>query len=245
VAGGGGLVGLGRKRPSGLGFDRGLHGKDAGASRIVSRGSVWRDGGRRGTQSGGARRGDSGEGSREREGGGEGENRPAMLLTTTRSSWRTCATAESGGAAARPAAEVRRRQACTARVCGVRRRLRVLRLYRAADKPRRAGPGHRAGGGQAVVGLGCESEPGSSLRTGPIGGSRLSARERKDRREVPVGLGRRGLGWLGCAVERKKKAAGLGLWEEKERGEKEKESGPGQKRKRGRKRNAFEFKFEI
>jgi hypothetical protein len=43
-----------------------------------------------------------------------------MLLTATRSSWGTCSTEESGGAAASRAAEVRRWWACAARVCKVR-----------------------------------------------------------------------------------------------------------------------------
>jgi hypothetical protein len=55
-----------------------------------------------------------------REGKEEGEKGPAMLLTVTRSSWGTCSTVESGEAAARRASEVRRRRACTARVCEAR-----------------------------------------------------------------------------------------------------------------------------
>jgi hypothetical protein len=63
-------------------------------------------------------------------------------------------------------------------------------------------------GRQATAGLECESKLGSSLRTGPIGGSRLAVRERKGRREGS-GLGR----WAGkggvkrparqCGEERK------------------------------------------
>jgi hypothetical protein len=117
---GGGLAGLGRKRPSGRVFDRGLHGKDAGATGTASRGSGWRDGGRRGAHGGGARPRNFGEESRVREGGEEGENRPAVLLTATRSSWGTCSMAESGGAAGRRAAEMRLRQACAASVCEAR-----------------------------------------------------------------------------------------------------------------------------
>jgi hypothetical protein len=59
--GGGELTGLGRKRLSRLGFDRGLHGKDAATTGIASRGSDWRDGGRRGTHGRSARRGNSSE----------------------------------------------------------------------------------------------------------------------------------------------------------------------------------------
>jgi hypothetical protein len=55
-----------------------------------------------------------------REGGEEGDNRPAMLLTATRSSWGTCSIAESGGEAACLAAEAPRRRACAARVCKAR-----------------------------------------------------------------------------------------------------------------------------
>jgi hypothetical protein len=45
--GGGRLAGLCRKRPSGLGFKHGLHGENAGATENASRGSGWREGGRR------------------------------------------------------------------------------------------------------------------------------------------------------------------------------------------------------
>jgi hypothetical protein len=67
---------------------------------------------------GSARPRSSGEESSLREGGGEGENRLAMLLTVMWSSKGTCSTAESGGAAM-----VRRRR-LVARVCEARRRLR-------------------------------------------------------------------------------------------------------------------------
>jgi hypothetical protein len=109
AAGGGGLAELGRKRPFGLGFDHGLDRKDAGATGITSRGSVWRDGGRRGTHGGGTLRGDSGEESRAREDGKERGKGPAMLLTGTRSSADNCSMVESSKAAARRAAEVQRR----------------------------------------------------------------------------------------------------------------------------------------
>jgi hypothetical protein len=60
------------------------------------------------------------------------------------------------------------------------------RLYRAAKGPQCAGPGRRAGG-RAAAGLGRESEPGSSLRTGPTGRSCLAVREE--------GKERGGVGW--------------------------------------------------
>jgi hypothetical protein len=125
------------------------------------------------------------------------------------------------------------------------------RLYRATEGPWRAGPGRRAGGGCAAAGLGLESEPSSSLRTGPTGGSRLAVRERKRRR------GRSGLGWergswaVWAAWGRKKRKGQLG-WALREKGErrrKERESGSDQKRKREREKemhlNAFEFEFEF
>jgi hypothetical protein len=58
-----------------------------------------------------------------------------------------------------------------------------------AERPQRAGPVRRAGGDSSTARLGRESKPSSSLRTCPIGGSHLSARERKERRD------RRRLGW--------------------------------------------------
>jgi hypothetical protein len=120
TAHGGGLAGLGRKWPSRLGFERGLHRENAGATGIASRGSGWRDGGRRRAHDGGARPRSFGEESRVREGGEEGEKGPTMLLTATRSSWGTCSMAQSSGAAARRAAEARWRWACAARVCEAR-----------------------------------------------------------------------------------------------------------------------------
>jgi hypothetical protein len=87
AAGQGGLAELGRKRPSRLGFNRGLHGKNAGTTGNASRGSGWRDGGWRGAHGGDARHGGDGKQLRMRESEEEGENRPAMLLTATRSSW--------------------------------------------------------------------------------------------------------------------------------------------------------------
>jgi hypothetical protein len=86
----------------------------------VSRGSGWRDGGRRGAHGGGARPRSIGKESRVRQGRKEGEKGPAMLLTATQSSLGTCAMAESGGAPARRAAEVRRRRACVGTVCEAR-----------------------------------------------------------------------------------------------------------------------------
>jgi hypothetical protein len=55
------------------------------------------------------------------------------------------------------------------------------RLYRAAEGPRRADPGRRAGGdgARAVTGLELESEPGARSGTSPTGGSRLAVREKK------------------------------------------------------------------
>jgi hypothetical protein len=120
ACGGGRLAGLGRKWLSGLDFDHGLHKKDAGAMGIAFRGSGWRDGGRREAHGGGARLWSFGEESREWKGGEAGESRPAMLLTAMHSSWGTCSTAESGGAVACWAAEVRRVKACAARVCEAR-----------------------------------------------------------------------------------------------------------------------------
>jgi hypothetical protein len=71
--------------------------------------------------------GEKGEESRARYGGKHMGKGPVMLLTATRSSGGNFSMAESDGAAAHRAAEVLQRRACAARVCGVRRRLRVLR----------------------------------------------------------------------------------------------------------------------
>jgi hypothetical protein len=127
--------------------------------------------------------------------------------------------------------------------------MRILRdrghgtaAFSAAERSRHVGLGHCVGGGRAAAGLGCESEPGSSLRTGPTGGSRLSTRERKERRErCRLGWEERDwAGWAAWGRKKEERLLGWALREEKERGEKERGSGPGQKRKRGRKRNAFE-----
>jgi hypothetical protein len=115
-----GFAGLGRKHPSGLGFKRGLCGENAGAMGNTSRGSIWQDWGWRGAHNGGARPWSFGEESHMREGREEEEKGPAMLLTATWSSCGTCPIAESGGAAARRAAEVWRRWAFVARVCEAR-----------------------------------------------------------------------------------------------------------------------------
>jgi hypothetical protein len=140
-----------------------------------------------------------------------------------------------------------------ARVCETRRwRLRVLRdrgRGTAALYGNRGGldvwdPGCRAGRGHAAAGLGCESEPGSSLWTSPIGGPRLTARERRERRGGPLGhAGRekkRKVGWAGpCRRKGREGAgqAGLGRVGKRKR---EREDGTGQEeKKRERKGNAF------
>jgi hypothetical protein len=86
AAAGGGLAGLGRKRPSGLGFKRGLHGKNAGAMGIASRGSVGQGGGRRGVYNGGARLRSYGEEACVWQGEAKGKNRPARFLTPRQNS---------------------------------------------------------------------------------------------------------------------------------------------------------------
>jgi hypothetical protein len=52
-----------------------------GAMGIASRGSGWRDGGRRGAHGGGARPWSFGKGTHAQKGKEEGENRPARTLT--------------------------------------------------------------------------------------------------------------------------------------------------------------------
>jgi hypothetical protein len=116
--------------------------------------------------------------------------------------------------------------------------------------PQRAGPCCRTGGGRAAARLRRESEPSSSLRPSPTGGFRLSARERKERTEAPVGLGRRGLDRLGRAMERKKRK---GCWagpcgKKRREGKKKEGVGRAKREREGEKEmhlNAFEFEFEI
>jgi hypothetical protein len=85
MADGGGLAGESRKCDSGYGFDRGLHGKDAGSTRNESRGSGWRDGaGERRTvaahgRGAPARHCARGKAGKQREKG------PATMSTSTRS----------------------------------------------------------------------------------------------------------------------------------------------------------------
>jgi hypothetical protein len=84
-----------------------------------------------------------------------------------------------------------------------------------------------------------ESEPGSSLRMGPIGGSRLLARERKERRErCRLGWEERNwAGWAARGREKKEKAAVLGLAGRKgERGKRKREwAGPKEKKREKKK----------
>jgi hypothetical protein len=61
---GGGIAGLSRKRPSRLDFTCRLNGENAGATGKTSRGSGWRNGGRRGAHSDGVRPWSFGEESR-------------------------------------------------------------------------------------------------------------------------------------------------------------------------------------
>jgi hypothetical protein len=68
VGGGGELAGLGRKRPSGLGFKRGQHEENEGAMGNASRGSGWQDEGRSGLPTG--RRGEAATASNCRDGKG-------------------------------------------------------------------------------------------------------------------------------------------------------------------------------
>jgi hypothetical protein len=171
-----------RKRPSRLGFNRRLHGKDVGAT------GTW-VGERQGSERDAAAHRTVATASNRACGkaGNKGKKGPAMLLTATWSFWGTCATAESGGAAGgrgaveKAAAWLRfaRRGSGGCGFCGTKGAGR--RLYRAAKEARRAGPRHRAGGSRAAARLKRESKPGSSSRMGmtPTGGPRLSARERR------------------------------------------------------------------
>jgi hypothetical protein len=234
--------------------------------------------------SGEARHGGDGEQSHVQESGEMGKRGRRCSLrqrrgTVTTVSNRTCGKAGKRGKRGwrcslrqrgAPGARARRRKARSGCTSGGRGRLGFARLgggcgfcgtegagrwlYRAAEGPRCAGLGRRASGGRATAGLRRESELGSSLRTDPIGGSHLAAREKKGRREGASGWagwagGGGEAGWAGWAARwrKKRKAAGWVMREEKKREEEERERGPGQKRKRVKEMhpNAFEFKFKI
>jgi hypothetical protein len=100
-------------------------------------------------------------------------------------------------------------------------------------KPSRAGPGQRVRWRPccAMAGLGLEPESGSRSGTKPIGGPRLSAREKGEER------GAWWAGWAGGGENGADWARPCGR--KGRRGERERESGPGPKRERGRKRIAF------
>jgi hypothetical protein len=104
--------------------------------------------------------------------------------------------------------------------------------------------GHHAGGGHATARLVRESEPGSSLRKGPKGGSCLSARERRR-------LGWEERDWAGWAARGREKEERLLDWalrEERREGKKKEGVGRAKREIEGEKEmhlNAFEFEFEI
>jgi hypothetical protein len=136
-----------------------------------------------------ARHGGDGDKESQREGERKGESRPARTLTLRRNSGSSSRQQRSGEVATASAAEAR------LRFCEARRWLRGWRdkgtgrrLYRAVEGPRLEGLRRRAGGGRVAAGLGRESEPDSSLRTGPTGGSRLAVRRGR-------GGDGSGLGW--------------------------------------------------
>jgi hypothetical protein len=199
-----------------------------------------------------ARHGGNGEQASQWDGERKRGSRPVRTLTPRQNSGGGSRQQRSSEVVTATAAEVRQRR--RRRGLGIVRRggggcgcCRTegagRRLYWAAEGPRLAGPGRRAsrGGARAVAGLGLKSEPGARSGMTPTGGARLAVRERKGRRGVPVGLGRRN--WAGWAARggEKKRPAGLGLAGGKGERGKERGSGPGQNRKRGRKRNTFKY----
>jgi hypothetical protein len=117
TARGSGLAGLGRKRPFGRGFKRGLHGENAGTTGKVSRGSDWRDGDR--SKLATARRGEAATMSNCRCGKGRGRGKTGRRGSLPRGEAPAATRGDRGAARRRRrrVAEIRRRPACAARVC--------------------------------------------------------------------------------------------------------------------------------